>query len=80
MLYDYVIDVMEVAFFFRLWGVELYGLLHGKCECFVMLILYVCVCPVAVLNAALFMACNLLMRVDDARGDHMEEATPQPVS
>ena len=30
--------------------------------------------PVAVLNAALCMTCSLLMLVEDARGDHMEEA------
>ena len=29
---------------------------------------------VAVLNAAFCMTCSLLMPVDDARGDHMEEA------
>ena len=33
-----------------------------------------CVHPVAVLNAAFCMTCSLLMLVDDARGDHMEEA------
>ena len=33
-----------------------------------------CVHPVAVLNAAFFMTCSLLMLVEDARGDHMEEA------
>ena len=32
-----------------------------------------CVHPVAVLPAVLCMTCNLLMLVDDARGDHMEE-------
>ena len=31
-----------------------------------------CMC-VAVLNAALCMTCSLLMLVEDARGDHMEE-------
>ena len=34
-----------------------------------------CVQPVAVLNAALYMSCSLLMLVDDAKGDHMEEAS-----
>ena len=34
-----------------------------------------CVHPVAVLNAALCMTCRLLMMVEDARGNHMEEAT-----
>ena len=33
-----------------------------------------CVHPVAVLNAAFCMTCNWLMLVEDARGDHMEEA------
>ena len=30
--------------------------------------------PVAVLNAAFCMTCNLLMLVEDVRGDHMAEA------
>ena len=33
-----------------------------------------CVHPVAVVNAAFCMTCSLLMLVEDARGDHMEEA------
>ena len=33
-----------------------------------------CVYPVAVLNAAFCMTCSLLMLVENARGDHMEEA------
>ena len=33
-----------------------------------------CVHPVAVLNAAFCMTCSLLMLVEDARGDQMEEA------
>ena len=32
-----------------------------------------CVHPVAVLNIAFCMTCSLLMLVEDARGDHMEE-------
>ena len=56
-------------------------LVYGKCECFVMQMLYVCVHLVAVLNAAFCMICSLLMLVEDATGDHMEEAyTPDPVS
>ena len=43
--------------------------MHGKYECFVMQMLYVCV-----INAAFCMTCSLLMLVEDARGDHMEEA------
>ena len=33
-----------------------------------------CMHPVAVLNAAFCMTCSLLMLVEDARGDHMQEA------
>ena len=33
-----------------------------------------CVHPVAVLNSAFSMTCSLLMLVEDARGDHTEEA------
>ena len=33
-----------------------------------------CVHPVAVLNAAFCMTYSLVMLVEDARGDHMEEA------
>ena len=33
-----------------------------------------CVHPVAVLNAAFCMTCSLLMLVEDATGDHTEEA------
>ena len=33
-----------------------------------------CANPVAVLNAAFCMTCSLFMQVEDARGDHMEEA------
>ena len=48
-------------------------LVYGKCECFVMQMLYVCVYHVAVLNAAFCMTCSLLMLVEDERGDQMEE-------
>ena len=33
-----------------------------------------CMHPVAVLNAAFCMTCSLLILVEDARGDNMEEA------
>ena len=49
-------------------------LVYGKYECFVMQMLYVCVHPVAVNNATFCMHCSLLMLVEDAIGDHMEEA------
>ena len=32
-----------------------------------------CVQPVAVLNAVFCMTCSLLILLEDARGDHMEE-------
>ena len=34
----------------------------------------VCLCLVAVLNAAFCMTCSLLMLVEDAMGDYTEEA------
>ena len=49
-------------------------LVYGKCECFVMQMLYVCVHPVAGLTAAFCMTCSLLTLVGVARGDHMEDA------
>ena len=42
----------------------------SSCRC---CIFVSCVHPVAVLNAAFGMTCSLLMLVEDARGDHMEE-------
>ena len=33
-----------------------------------------CAHPVSVLNAALCMACSVLMLTEDSRGDHMEDA------
>ena len=33
-----------------------------------------CVHPLAVLNTAFCMTCSLLILVEEARGDHMEEA------
>ena len=36
--------------------------------------MYICVYPVAALNAAFSMTYSLLMLVEDARGNHMEEA------
>ena len=53
-----------------------------RCSCMGTMSVSSCICcmfvscehPVAVLNAALCMTCSLLMLVEDARGDHMEEA------
>ena len=42
----------------------------SACRCCMFVI---CVQPVAVLNAVLCMTCSLLMMVEYARGDHMEE-------
>ena len=49
-------------------------LVYGKCECFVMQMFLSCVHPVAVLIAVLCMTYSLILLVEDARGDHMEEA------
>ena len=51
-------------------------LVYGECECFVMQMLYVCVLCTSCssLNAAFCMTCSLLMLVEDAIGDHTEEA------
>ena len=43
----------------------------SSCRC---CIFVSCVHPVAVFNAAFCMTCSLLMLVEDARGNHMEEA------
>ena len=50
--------------------------MYGKYECFVMQMLYVCVLCASweVLNALFCMTYSLLILVEDARGDHMEEA------
>ena len=47
---------------------------------FVMQMLYgvSCVHPVAVFNDAFYMTSSLSMLVEDARGDHMEEAYSRP--
>ena len=52
--------------------------MYGKCECFVMQKIVYCVHPVAVLNAAFWMTCSLLMLIEDERCDHMEEAYTRP--
>ena len=51
-------------------------LVYGKYECSVihMVCVVSCLYPVAVLNAAFCMSCSLVILVEDARGDHMEEA------
>ena len=49
-------------------------LVYWKYECFVMLMFVSCVHHVEVLNTVFCVTCRLLTLVDDARGDHMEEA------
>ena len=48
-----------------------------SCRC---CMFFVCVHPVAVLNAVFCMTCSFLILVEDKRGDHMEKRTPEPVS
>ena len=70
-------DVMDVVFSVcivrrgavgaRVWGVGSVSVSSCRCCMFVS-----CVHPVAVLNAAFCMTCNLLMLVKDAIGDHAE--------
>ena len=48
-------------------------LVYGKCECFVMQMLYVCVLRASCGSSQGCTTCRLLM-VEDARGNHMEEA------
>ena len=54
-------------------------LVYGKCECFVMQMLYVCVLCASCgpFNAAFCMTCSLLMLVEDG-GDHIEVPKRQP--
>ena len=49
-------------------------LVYVECECFVMQMLYVCVLCASYGSSQCCMTCSLLMLVEDARGDHMEEA------
>ena len=51
-------------------------LVYGECECFVMQMLYVCVLCASCgsSQSAFCMTCSLLMPVEDAIGDHTEEA------
>ena len=70
-------DVMDVVFFVRIMrrgavGARVWGVFRvSSCRCCVFVS---CVHPVAVLNAAFCVTCSLLMLVEDAIGDHTEEA------
>ena len=49
-------------------------LVYEKYECFVMQMLYICVlCVSCGSSQCCILTCSLLMLVEDARGDHMEE-------
>ena len=73
MLYVSVRGVMDVVFFVcivtcgavgaRVWG----SVSVSSCRC----MFVSCVHSVAVLNAAFYMTCSLLILLEDARGDHM---------
>ena len=52
-------------------------LVYGKCECFVMQMLYVCVLCASCSSSQYCMTCSLLMLVEDAIGDHTEETILQ---
>ena len=77
MLFVCIGDVMDVVFSVcivrrgavgaRVWG----SVSVSSCRCCMFVS---CVHPVAVLNAAFCMTCSLLMLVEDAIGDHTEEA------
>ena len=53
--------------------------MYGKCECFVMHMLHVCVLCASCGSSqcSVCMNCSLLMLVEDARGDNMEDAYPE---
>ena len=76
MLYVCVRGVIDVVFFLYCDALSL------RCSCMDSMSVSTCICcifvfcvhHVAVLNAAFCMTCSLLMLVEDARGDHIEEA------
>ena len=75
MLYVCVRGVMDVVFCLHCASCSCrcscMGSMSGSsCRC----IFVSCVHPVAVFNAAFCKTCSLLMLVEDARGNHMEEA------
>ena len=55
-------------------------LVYGTCECFVMHMLYVCVHPVAVLNAGFCMTCSLLCWLTMQEATIWKMHTPEAVS
>ena len=71
MLCVYVGDVMDVVFSVCIVRRGAVDVSVSSCRCCMFVS---CVHPVAVLNAAICMTCSLLMLVEDALGDHTEEA------
>ena len=68
MLYVCVRGVMDIVFSVCIVMSGALGVSTCRCCMFVS-----CAYPVVVLNAVFCMTCSLLMLVEDARGDHMEE-------
>ena len=66
-----VVDVMDVVFSVCIVRHGAVGARVSSCRCCMFVS---CVHPVTVINAAFCMTCSLLMLVEDARGDHIEEA------
>ena len=66
-----VVDVMNVVFSVCIVRRGAIGVSVSSCRCCMFVS---CVHHVAVINAAFCMTCSFLMLVEDARGDHMEEA------
>ena len=61
-------DVMDVVFSVCIVKQGAEVLVYGKCECFVMQLLYVCVCCASCDSSQCCMTCSLLMLVEDERG------------
>ena len=55
-------------------------LVYGECECFVMQMLYVCVLYVSCGSSQCCLTCNLLMLVEDEKGDYMKRNIPEPTA
>ena len=69
-----VMDVVFSVFYCEAWSCRcscMGSVRVSSCRCCMFVS---CVHPVAVLNAAFCMTCSLLMLVEDAIGDHAEEA------
>ena len=76
MLYVCVRGVMDVVFsvlYYEAWSFRcscMGSVSVSSCRCYIFVS---CVQPVTFLNTDVCMTCSLLMMVEDARGDHMED-------